>query len=340
MTVTLRSTLIPLLTAASAARRSRRRRGEFNDAFDAPWPDGPDGDTVERLVSLPAPPPAAGRAVELLRRMGALGPQDALRVSLREAIIRDHMRHAWYIATLYRSPGTRGEDDVRLVYRSLATAVDGFDPESGESFLGYAVPVILREVKASRHDDAGNLSAARHARQAADALRLSAGQLTRELGRSPSIPELAVAMGGSREDVVESLDAVLGWAMAGSDLPEPASQGGIGSGERGAHGTQPSREAFAVVFARLEYRAKQVLLMRFLRKMGPPQIAAELGVRLEQVSRLLDQNLGRLGAAQGNPFGDLTDLQLRHGAPAPALTDGSPETTAQPAHSGSDLLAA
>lgn len=254
--------------------------------------------------------------------MGALGPEDGLRVSLREAVIRDHMRDAWYITALYRFRGAQGEDDVQLAYRSLAAAVDRFDPESGGSFLSQAVPVILREVKASRQDDAGILRASRRTRQVAEALRVSAGQLTRELGRCPSIPELAVAMGESCEDVAESLDAALGLTAARNDLPEAASQGVTGPRERGAPVTQPSREAFAVMFARLEYRAKQVLLMRFLRKMSPAQIAAELGVRLEEVSRLLDQNLGRLGAARGDPLGDLTDRQ--HAAPDPDLPPTSP----------------
>jgi RNA polymerase sigma-B factor len=342
VTATLRTTIVPLLTAASTALR--HRRGGSHAAFDAPRPDTLSYDTIlgsdaahsavapaalshARLVELPPSPPAAGRGetVELLRRMGALGPEDGLRASLREAVIRDHMRHAWYIAALYRSRDVAGEDDVQLAYRSLATAVDGFDPECGGSFLGYAVPVILREVKASRHGDAGQLGASRRARQAAEALCASARELTRELRRSPSVPELAVAMGESCEDVVESLDAALGYAMALIDLPESASPDITGPGQDDARGDATSRETFAVVFALLEDRAKQVLLMRFLRQMSPAQIAAELDVQPEQVSRLLDQSLGRLGAVRDNP----------PGAPA----DTPHEITAQPARSGPGLLA-
>jgi RNA polymerase sigma-B factor len=264
--------------------------------------------------------------VELLRRMGALGPQDALRARLREAVIRDHMRDAWHIAALYRPRDVAGEDDVQLAYRCLGQAVDGFDPECGGSFLSYAVPVILREVKASRQGDAGQLGASRRARQAADALCVSARALTRDLRRSPSVPELAAAMGESCEDVVESLDAALGYAMAWIDLPESAAQGVPGPGRDGAHADAPGRDAFAVVFALLENRAKQVLLMRFLRRLSPAQIAAELGASPEEVSRLLDQSLGRLGAVRGDPLD------------APA--DGSHEATAQPARSELGLSAA
>jgi RNA polymerase sigma-B factor len=267
--------------------------------------------------------------------MGALGPQDALRASLREAVIRDHMRHAWYIAALYRPRDIQGEDDVQLAYRSLGQAVDGFDPEGGSSFLGYAVPMILREVKATRHGDAGQLRASRRARQAADALRESVRALTRDLGRSPSVPELAMATGESCEDVVASLDAAMGCATAWIDLPESASQSVTEPGQGGTHTAASSREAFAVVFALLEDRTKQVLLMRFLRQMSPAQIATELDVHPEQVSRLLEQSLTRLGVARGNPLDALADTP--RSAPAP---DGSHEITAQPARSGPGLLAA
>lgn len=350
VTATLRTTIVPLLIAASAALR--RRRGGAHDVFDAPLPgtlgyhtildyDAPHSAAAPAvlshapLVGLPPSPHAAGRegTVELLRRMCALGPQDALRASLREAVIRDHMRHAWNIAACYRSQGAQGEDDVALVYRSLGQAVDGFDPECGGSFLGYAVPVILREVRASRHGDAGQIGDLRQARQAADALRVSAGQLTRDLGRSPSVPELTVAMGESCEGVVASLDAALGCATTWIDLPASASQGITGSGQGGAPVGASSREAFAAGFALLEYRAKRVLLMRFLRKMSQAQIAAELGTSPEQVSRLLDQCLGQLGAVQGDP---LALAETLHSAPA----DGSREITVQPARSGPRLLAA
>jgi hypothetical protein len=75
--------------------------------------------------------------------------------------------------------------------------------------------------------------------------------------------------------------------------------------------------------------------MRFLRTMSPAQIAAELGVSPEQVSRLLEQSLGRLGALRGDLLGALADTP--HNAPA---ADVSHEITAEPVHSGPGLLAA
>jgi RNA polymerase sigma-B factor len=240
--------------------------------------------------------------------MGALEPGDGLRETLREAIIRDQMPHAWYITALYNSRGASGEDDVTLAYRSLAMAVDGFDPEGGESFLHYAVPVILREVKASRRNGAGDLASSHRARQTADMVRVGAEQLTKALGRSPSVPELAEATGECCEQIVESLDAALGHSAPWIDLLTPAPLSAAES-DHGSVGLQTasSRAALAVVFTALENRAKRVLLMWFLRGMSQAQIATDLGVPQEQISRMQARSLSQLGLARANLFSASAD---------------------------------
>jgi len=272
----------------------------------------------------------------LLRKMGALEPADGLRASLREAVIRDQMPHAWYITTLYNCPDTQGEDDVTLAYRSLAMAVDGFDPEAGQSFLRYAVPVILREVKASRRrNGAGDLATAHRTRQQASVLRVSVEQLTTQLGRSPSVPELAEATGQCCEQIVESLDAALGHTAPWIDLPEPPHSAPVSDHYSDRLQTPSGRSALTAVFPALENRAKRALLMRFLRGMSQAQIAAELGVPREQVSRLQARSLNQLGAARANPYSALADVSDT--TPALASRSGA---TAPTALSGPDLLAA
>jgi RNA polymerase sigma-B factor len=291
-----------------------------------------------RSVSSPLLPPAADRheALGLLRRMGALEPGDGLRAALREAVIRDQMHHAWHITALYNSRGAPGEDEVTLAYRSLGTAVDGFDPEGGESFLHYAVPVILREIKASRRrDDAGDLASAHRGRQMTDTLRASTEQLTKQLGRSPSVPELAEATGERCEQIVESLDAALGHAAPWIDLPEPPHSAPESDRCCARPQTASSRAALSVVFMTLEHRAKRALLMQFLRRMTQAQIAAELGVPQEQVSRLQTRSLDQLGVARANPFSALAD------EPDTTLTLAERSVAVSPtAPSGPGLLAA
>jgi RNA polymerase sigma-B factor len=293
---------------------------------------------VRSANSLPTLPPAGHEETSgQLRRMGALDPGDGLRAALREAVTRDQMRHVWYITALYSSQGSPGEDEVTLAYRTLGIAVDGFDPEGGESFLHYAVPVILREVKASRRRNGnGDLASAHRTRQIAAALRASAEQLTKQLGRSPSVPELAEATGESCEQIVESLDAALGHTKPWTDLPEPTPHDATESDHTSARlRTASGRAALTVAFTALEHRAKRTLLMRFLRKMSQEQIATELGVPQEQVSRLQARSMNQLGMTRTNPFS-----ALAHEPDTPPAPAGRPEMTAQPALLAPTLLAA
>lgn len=162
---------------------------------------------------------------------------------------------------------------------------------------------------------------------------MSVERLARELGRLPSVPELAVAIGERCEQIVESLDAMPGDTAPWFELPEP--DGAPASCRCGESGTAaPNRAALAVVFALLESRAKRVLLMRFLRGMSHAQIAAELDVSPEQVSRLQDQSLSRLNAARINPLSDPAD------ASDTAPAGGSNEIMAQPARRAPGLLTA
>jgi RNA polymerase sigma-B factor len=288
--------------AGSAGPGTRPGQGPGQQHDEQPRPVG------ERSVRSPRLPPAADRheALELLRQMGTLEPGDVLRAGLREAVIRDQMRHARYITALYSSQGPPGEDEVTLAHRSLGMAVDGFDPEAGESFLHYAVPVILREVKASRRrNGAGDLASSHRTRQTADALRVSADRLTRALGRSPSVPELAEAAGECCEQVVESLDAALGQTAPWIELPKPPHSAPESDRCDAGLQTASSRAALTASFTALENRAKRALLMRFLRRMSQAQIATELGVPQEQVSRLQARSLDQLGIACTNPFSAL-----------------------------------
>jgi RNA polymerase sigma factor (sigma-70 family) len=339
------ATLPPAGRLPPRFRGARARTGLAGSAADRDPHPGPEprtrADTPPDSVETPytcAPHTARadsdGQTAGLLRRMGALEPGDQLRARLREAVIREHMPTAWHIAARYASRIPLGEDEVHLAYRSLEKAVDGFDPEGGGSFLGYAVPVILREVKASRRDDAG-MDAPDRERLEAAALRAGAEQLARHLGRSPAVSELAAATGRTSEGIVELLDAALGPAAAWVDLPEPAA--GTVDDRHGQYRMGPvHRERLTALFALLENRAKRVLLMRFLRTMSQEQIAADLGVPPVQVARLQAQSLGRLRAARINPFSPLG--QDSHDAPT--LTGWSHENTVHPVPRGPGLRTA
>lgn len=229
----------------------------------------------------------------VLERMSMLKPGDARRERLREAVIQSNLHYARHIAALYSASGVPDEATFEAARRGLILAVDGFVPGSAD-FLTFATPLIIRQVRAGRPGNVRGLCARGRMRQVADALPGSADRLARDLGRSPTIPELADAMDASPEEIVNSLDTALGYAES---RPE------AGGRPPQNHGLAPEigHQELKALLAPLPERNKRIVMMRYLRGMTDAQIGAELGISPVHVSRLLAQALGALRAAGPGP---------------------------------------
>lgn len=206
------------LTALTGRRRDRREdAGEVSGPHYGADPAGPEAALGTRPAPLPPPPHQASQTLLAFAGMRALIPGDSRRERLRETLVQDHMRYAWHIATLYSSPADPGEVTFATARLSLTRAIDAYDPDSGTDFLTFATPLILREVRALRRGAGTGPHAPTRSRRLADALPASADRLARSLGRSPTIAELATALGVGTEEVVESLDTALGYPAPQSE---------------------------------------------------------------------------------------------------------------------------
>jgi RNA polymerase sigma-B factor len=253
-----------------------------------------------------ASPYAQRRAetMHVLTRMNRLTVGDPERERLRGQVIEDHMPYARHIATRYGGRGQLVEDFVQVAYLGLVKAVDNFDPDHGTGFLGYATPVILGEIRRYFRDATWDVHVPRRMQELTTALRGAAEQLTRELGRSPSIIELAGRLNADPEEVTEALEAAAAYTAASLDRPagnEPdgATLGELMGGEDVRFGAVVDRESLKPLLAKLDERDKRILMMRFFRGMTQTQIGDQLGVSQMQISRLLSRILGELRAGLG-----------------------------------------
>lgn len=125
-------------------------------------------------------------------------------------------------------------------------------------------------------------------------------QLSQELGRSPTIQEVADRLEATPEDVLEAMDAAQAYstesldAPIGDEGPSPVETMG---------GTDPSLEsidrwiAIAPAIKDLSDRERRVLYLRFFSEMTQSEIAEEIGVSQMHVSRILSNTLERLRVA-------------------------------------------
>jgi RNA polymerase sigma-B factor len=239
-----------------------------------------------------------------LSRMSGLPADDPERARLRAEVIEDHMPYARHIAQRYGGRGATGEDFEQVAYLGLVKAVDNFDPEHGTGFLGYATPMIIGEIKRYFRDATWGVHVPRRMQELTGALRKATDTLTHDLGREPTIAELAERLGAEPEEIVEAIDAAGAYTTASLDHPVNTDDQGASlldfMGEEDARFEAViDRQVLTDLLAKLGERDKRILLMRYFRGMTQSEIGAELGVSQMQISRLITRILRDLRAGFG-----------------------------------------
>src|ERR671920_120392 len=137
-------------------------------------------------------------------------------LAAREQLIEQYLSLVRSLARRYSYRGEQLEDLVQIGAIGLIKAIDRFDLERGVELTTYATPNIIGEIK-------------RHFRDKGWSVRVPRGlqQLTVQLGRSPTIPELAKAAGVQEEEVLEALES----GRAYSSLSLSTGSGGDGDEE-------------------------------------------------------------------------------------------------------------
>ena len=237
--------------------------------------------------------------MRVLRTMAGLAADDAQRERLRAEVVEDHMPYARHIARRYAQRGVADEDFEQVAYLGLVKAVDHFDPEYGTGFLGYATPMIIGEIKRHFRDATWDVHVPRRMQELTGSLHKATEALTTELGREPTILELAARVGVETEELVEALDAAEAYSTASLDHPvgqdeDAASLGELLGAEDPGFELAVDREVLRRLIVDLGERDKRILLLRFFRGRTQAEIGEELGVSQMQVSRLITRILGQL----------------------------------------------
>ncbi|MER7276461.1 RNA polymerase sigma factor SigF [Dactylosporangium sp. NPDC000244] len=233
------------------------------------------------------------QAKALLSLLGDL-PAGTDRERVRARLIELYIPLAEYLARRFRNRGEQLEDLVQVANLGLIKSVDGFDPTRGAAFTSYAIPMIVGELKRHFRDKGWDVRVPRRLQELRLEISKVSGDLAQDLGRSPTVADLAGRLGVSEEEVIEGLDC--GQAYRALSLDAPVGD----SGDGGANGlgdmlggddpdmrNVENREALRPLLARLPEREQKIIAMRFHGNLTQSQIAAELGISQMHVSRLL-----------------------------------------------------
>jgi RNA polymerase sigma-B factor len=233
---------------------------------------------------------------ELLRRYHEDGD-----LSAREQLIEQYMSLVRSLARRYSYRGEQLEDLVQIGAIGLIKAIDRFDLERGVELTTYATPNIIGEIKRHFRDRGWSVRVPRGLQELNVQLSKLIEQLTVQLSRSPTIPELAKAAGVEEEEVLEALES--GRAYSSLSLSQGSGGGdddddldpleSLGTEEH-QYEVSEDRAVLAPGFAVLDDRERTILHLRFFEGLTQSQIAQQVGISQMHVSRLIRRSLEKI----------------------------------------------
>lgn len=225
----------------------------------------------------------------------------AARRRCRDEIVLLFLPTAHRIAHRYAHRGIPVDDLRQICALGLVKAVDRFDPSYGGAFLGFARPTITGEVKRHFRDHGWALTVSRRYKDLAQDVSRAQSTLTHELGRSPSVDEMAVRLDMTGRDVRAILDARRAYTV--TSMEALAERHGVPPVRDPIGYTDPTFDAvencqtLRPALATLTARERQILAWRFYVGLTQDEVAARLGISQMHVSRLQARALAQLRLA-------------------------------------------
>ena len=225
-------------------------------------------------------------ALELLR-----AAQEGDRDACEQAVLENNGL-IWSVVRRYYGRGVEPDDLYQLGCLGFLKAVKGFDFAYGTCFSTYAVPKIAGEIRRFLRDD-GTLKVGRSVREQSLPLYTLRERLRQELGREPSLSELAERIGWTPEEIAQ-----IDLATEKPDSLQRETAEGLAL--EGILGTEAPEDALVERIAlresidQLPEKERMTILLRYFKGLTQEQTARILGVSQVQVSRLERRGLKRL----------------------------------------------
>ena len=139
---------------------------------------------------------------------------------LRSELVEAHIGLAHQLARRFTNRGESYDDLVQVASLALVKSVDRFDPERGVEFSTFATRTVIGELKRHFRDRGWAIRAPRRIQELYLELGHIIDSLSQELGRPPTVSEMAAATGASEEAVLEALEAGQSYRTTSIDAPD------------------------------------------------------------------------------------------------------------------------
>ncbi|KAA0550342.1 RNA polymerase sporulation sigma factor SigF [Bacillus sp. BGMRC 2118] len=218
----------------------------------------------------------------------------------RDLIIQKNMRLVWSVVQRFLNRGYEPDDLFQIGCIGLLKSVDKFDLTFDVKFSTYAVPMIIGEIQRFIRDD-GTVKVSRSLKETGNKIRKAKDELSKILGRVPTIHEIAEKLEITPEDVVLAQEA----SRAPSSIHETVYENDgdpITLLDQIADETETGwfdKIALKEAIRDLDDRERLIVFLRYYKDQTQSEVAARLGISQVQVSRLekkiLQQMKDRMG---------------------------------------------
>ena len=217
---------------------------------------------------------------------------------LREQLCERYMPLVRSLAKRYHGGNEALEDLVQVASVGLLKAIDRYEPGKGPSFVAYAAPTILGELRHHFRDHSWSVRIPRslqeNSMKVADAISVLQSAGNAEVTTAMVAEHCSLSEG----EVIEAMQA--DHARRTSSLDRPTSRDeddsvplveAVGDADPGYDAAE---SGIAAACATLRHKERDALRLRFHEGLTQREIGARIGVSQMQVSRLLRSGLTKL----------------------------------------------
>lgn len=239
----------------------------------------------------------AEHRVDQLLAAATRSPSRSERRRLRQEAVILTLDLADSLSRRYRGRDVDPDDLVQVARMALVKAVWRYRPELGTTFVAYAVPTILGELRRHFRDHAWAVRPTRRLQEVRAQVARAEEELVHAKHRTPTGEELAQALGLSTHEVREAQLCAGAYNALSLDLPSTGSSRSPAEmlpADGDDFDALVTRHALAAAIAGLSESERLLIWLRFVAELTQSEIGAVLGVSQMEVSRMIRRLLRRL----------------------------------------------
>ncbi|MBV8725070.1 MAG: SigB/SigF/SigG family RNA polymerase sigma factor [Candidatus Eremiobacteraeota bacterium] len=220
---------------------------------------------------------------------------------LRDELVVVHLNLVRFLAVRFANRGEPLDDLVQVGTVGLLKAIDRFELERGVEFTTYATPTIVGEIKRYFRDKGWAVKVPRRLQELNLAVNRASDKLAIELGRSPTVGELAAHLRSGQDEILEAQELGQAYNLLSldsevsgeADKKSQTLAETVGVSDAGLELLE-DRANLERAFRVLTGRERVIIYLRFYESVSQTEIAKRLNVSQMHVSRLQAKALEKL----------------------------------------------